>query len=216
MEQFVAFVNRTSFLPPILVFIYTLLIFRTLAYELKPFGWFTILSGIIEGLSRTLSSFQINNMPLLHIYVAGGFVCLALFYGRIFKGFLNPNLIKSIIGLFLFATLINVLFFQSFFSFNSNLLTAESVLIIIFSLSTYILLLNEIVKKSRMDLLKSLNWINSGLFLYFTSSLIIFYFGDIITRSISLQTQITWSMHAVFSSLMYVCFFVGLWNRPRK
>ena len=126
MNQVASAILQISSLPVWGTCIYSIIIYKSLLKELKIAGAFLVFSGVIQLISTYCWYNSINNMPLLHIYVAGGFVCLALFYGRIFKGFLNQNLIKRIIGLFLFAALINVLFFQSFFSYLFGLLDAPS------------------------------------------------------------------------------------------
>lgn len=154
-------------------------------------------------------------MPLLHVYVAGGFFCLALFYKTVLHDFISEKIIWGMIISFFLFTFSNSLFVQNIFTYNSNALTVESVLVIILSLFTFILLLNDIVRETRPRLIKSLNWINSGLFIYYSSSLLIFYFGDIITVfSSSDLVKYIWVLHSFFSMVMYTCFFVGLWKRP--
>jgi hypothetical protein len=62
-----------------------------------------------------------------------------------------------------------------------------------------------------------LTWINSGLFIYYVSSLLIFYFGQVITDTFSKElNRYMWIFHAFFSLVMYSCFFVGLWKRPKS
>jgi hypothetical protein len=79
------------------------------------------------------------------------------------------------------------------------------------------LMLNDIVRKNRQHLVKSLNWINSGLFIYYASSLVIFFYSDLIEKAFSRIFNLqTWILHSFFSTVMYCCFFIGLWNRPRN
>jgi hypothetical protein len=161
-------------------------------------------------------------MPLLHLYVAGGFFCLAMFYQNVLGGFINKGIIFGILISFLVFTAINSLFIQPIFTFNSYAIAVESVLVIILSLLTFIVMLEDIVKKQRKSLAKSLNWINSGLFIYYSSSLFIFYINTFLfkdqtfknfTREFHLQT---WELHAFFLFVANFCFFIGLWHRPRS
>jgi hypothetical protein len=217
MEQAVSTIIKFSFIPTLLVAAYTGYVFKKLPYELKVFARFIFLSGLIELISRIYWFNSKNNMPLLHIYVAAGFLFLTQFYQEVLKGFINKNIIRATLIAFLVFTTVNSLFVQSIFTFNSYALTVESVLIIIFSLSTYMLMLNDIVRENRLHLVKSLNWINSGLFIYYSSSLLIFHFGNLITLfAPSSLVKYTWMLHSFFSIVMYCCFFVGLWNRPRN
>lgn len=222
MEQAIAFINKFSFVPTLLVAAYTLFIYKKLPAELKTFAWFVLVSGMIELISRIYWFNSKNNMPLLHLYVALGFICLSLFYQQVLNGFIDKKIIRWILIGFLAFTTVNTLFIQPIYTFNSYALMAESVIIVIFSLSTYMLMLNDIVRKKRIGLIKSLNWINSGLFIYYASSLIIFnfanlFFSDLSFKVFSKNFNIqTWVLHSFFSITMYCCFFVGLWYRPRK
>lgn len=217
MDEIVSLINKYAPLPVLVTSSYGLIVYRRLTGELKIFSWFLFLSGIIQIISSILWFNKKNNLPLLHLYVAGGFLCLAWFYATVLKGFINQKIIWAGAILFTCFTVINSLFFQQINTFNSNALTVESVLVIIMSLFTFIALLNDIVKEQKLRLIKSLNWINSGLFIYYTSSLLIFYFGDLFTKRFPVfLNQYTWTLHTLFLLVMYSCFFVGLWKRPRS
>jgi hypothetical protein len=217
MEQIGSFFKTFGFVPTLAMALYAAIIYRKLPGELKLFSWFVFLSGIIEAVSRIYWVYGKNNMPLLHIYVAVGFVCLALFYQRILKGVINRNLITIVLVLFLIFTIINSLFIQPVYTFNSYALTVEGIIIVVLSLSTYIFMMDSIVKQNRGGIVKSLDWINTGLFMYYASSLLIFHYGNFITLfAPSYLVEYTWILHAFFSCIMYCCFFVGIWNRPRN
>lgn len=201
--------------------LYAFIIRKSVPKELHFFLWFIYLSGIIQLVSLILWYNSENNMPLLHIYVAAGFILLALFYKDILNGYIKWNVILTIIISFSAFTLVNSIFIQTILTYNSYALTGECILVIIFSIFTYIFSLEDLVKEKRQGLWKSIGWINSGLFIYYTSSLIIFnfthfFFSDpsfkIFSRDFNLQT---WMLHSFFSTVMYVCFFIGLWNRPK-
>jgi len=164
-----------------------------------------------------LWSNKVNNFPLLHIYVAVGFLLLIWFYSIVLEGFISQKLVWTIGILFTLFTTVNTIFIQSIFSFNTNALVLEAILVIVFSISTYILLLNEIVRFRQGPSTGSINWINSGLFIYYTSSLLIFYFGNYLTDFFTAEVnQIVWSMHTLFSTVMYGCLSVGLWRSSKS
>lgn len=210
-------VNQVSVIPIFVTVVYSIYVYKNLGKELKSFSWFLIFSGIIQLLSSALWYLRTNNLPLLHIYVAVGFYLIAHFYLQVLNGFINKKIIWSILLLFLVFTILNSIFIQSILTFASYSLTVESILIIILSLSTYIMLLDDIVRDKLKGLSGSLNWINSGLFIYYSSNLLIFYFGDTITHSFSKEvSRYTWVLHSFFSVIMYCCFFVGIWLRPKN
>jgi hypothetical protein len=205
-----------SHVPILLTVVYAVIYYKQLGPALKVFSWFVFLSGIIQFTSLAFWYAGKNNMPLLHIYVAAGFICLAWFYRTLLNGFIKAKIIWLIAILFLLFTIINSLFIQPVFTFNSYALTVESILIIILTLFTFRFFLNDIVKETSGRDIKSLNWINSGLFIYYASSMLIFYFGAIITRTFSRDLNLyTWIFHSFFSIVMYTCFLIGLWKRSK-
>jgi hypothetical protein len=201
--------------------LYGIILFRKLHQSLRYFCWFLFMSGATEVVSKIFFIQRINNLPLLHLYVAGGFVCLALFYEAVLDGFIDKKIIRSIMMTFLVFTVTNSIFIQPFTTFNSYALIGECIVLVILSLTTYLVMMDDVVKRKRQELASSLNWINSGLFIYYSSSLIIFYYqsffdSDRLFRFFPKQyTLQTWMLHAFFSLVMYSCFFVGLWKRPK-
>jgi hypothetical protein len=216
MEDLPKVINQISIFPVFATALYAAVIYKKLGKELKTFSFFLFLSGFIQLTSSILWYRGENNLPLLHLYVAGGFTLLALFYKQVLTGFISPKIISTILILFLIFSLINVVWLQPLFAFNSYGLTVQSILIIILSLSSYIFLLNDIVKEARTGLAKSLNWINSGLFIYYTSNLLIFYFGNTLAEFSTEANRYVWILPSVFSMVMYTCFFIGLWHRPQN
>jgi hypothetical protein len=201
--------------PILLAFIYALVCYRSLNRELKIFAWFIFLSGTVQLTSFTLWLYSINNMLLLHAYVGLGFVCLAWFYRTVLEEFIQPRIITTVAVLFLLFSVASSFTGNGPFTFNALALTVESVLVVILSLSTWIFFLHEDASAVRKETVKSLNWINSGLFIYFSSSLLIFYFGDLIMHSFSKVTsRFIWVAHSFFCTVMYFCFITALWKRP--
>lgn len=193
---------------------YAAILHKRFDADLKVFSWFLFLSGLVQFVSLYFWFHRWNNMPLLHVYVAVGLLCLAWFYQKLLNGFISGWIIGFVTALFMLFTVVNSLFIQPVMTFNSNALTIESVLITILSLFTFTFLLNDSVRQSGGHDTKSLGWINSGLFIYYSSGLLIFYFGATFTRTFSFQlNQYTWILHSFFSMVMYTCFFIGLWKR---
>jgi hypothetical protein len=201
----------------VIITVYALFLYRGLDQSLRYFCWFIFLSGTTEIISKIISLQKINNLPLLHIYVAGGFVCLALFYEAVLDRFIDKKIIRGILITFLVFTISNSIFIQPLTTFNSYALTVESILVVILALTTYIVMMNDEVKQKRQELASSLNWINSGLFIYYTSSLIIFYYSNTLVLFFPKQFNLqTWILHAFFLLVMYCCFFIGLLKRPKQ
>lgn len=197
--------------------LYAWKIYHQLPKTLKLFCWFLFVSALIQLVSVTLAFCHVNNMPALHLYVGLGMVCLILFYKEVLDGLINTKVFDYVIIFFSIFHVTNSIFFQGVLVFDSNAIVVAAVLVVIFSITTFIVLMNDIVKERRKGMIVSLNWINSGLFIYYLSSLLIFYFGSVITSLENVtQVKFTWILHGVFSSVMYLCASIGLWKRPSQ
>jgi hypothetical protein len=217
MSNFSKYVIILSHLPILITSCYALITFKKQTAILRIFSWFLFLSYLIQFASLLFWLNRKNNMPLLHFYVGAGFVMLAVFYKKVLEDFISGILIYTIAAVFLLLTILNSLFVQPVLTFNSYALSLESVLLIIFSLSTYILLLDETVKEKRKSMLSSINWINSGIFIYYVSNLLIFYFSGYFSKYFSAEfNRYTWVLHSFFSVVMYTFFFIGIWKRPKN
>ncbi|WP_436517670.1 hypothetical protein [Ekhidna sp. To15] len=199
-----------------IVGVYTIVIYKKLPKEIKYFSWFIFVSFTVQVVASILFHNKENNLPVLHVYTVVGFVCLMVFYNKVFDGLIRPKILWVVAGLFVTFSIINSIFIQNINTFNSYALSVEAVIIIILSLTTFVFLMNDIVKERRVAIVKSISWINAGLFIYYSSSLLVFYFGNmIISFSQTPLVRYTWFIYALFSIIMYICFFVGLWKRPK-
>lgn len=183
---------------------------------LKIFAAFLFLSAVIQLASAIAWFCKTNNMPLLHFYVAAGFVGIALFYREVFSQVLDRRIMLVVTILFVLFTLTRLFPTERIFRFNAMALTVESVLVIIFSLATFLLFLNDLEKQLNMPSQKTIRWINAGFFIYYSSSLLIFYFSDMMAQYFPVYiNQYTWIIHSFFSVVMYSCFIIALWKRPK-
>lgn len=217
LESIANFVINYSDIPAFLVGLYTIYIYRKLPGEMKYFSWFIFISFVVQIVASILFYFDENNLPVLHVYTVLGFLALIAFYNQIFDGLIKPVLLWVIAIGFTIYSILNSAFIQGITTFNSYALSVESILIITLSLTTFVFLMNDIVKEKRLAIVKSLSWINSGLFIYYASSLLVFYFGNMIIQlSYTPLLRYTWFLYALFSIIMYICFFIGLWKLPKK
>lgn len=205
-----------SHLPILLSALYTFIYFKKFSKPLQIFSYSIFFSSVIQFISLLLWFYRVNNMPLLHLYVIGQILLLGWFYQKVLGGYINVRIIWFVTILFSIFSIINSFFFQNIFSFNSYAITFQSVLITIVTIFSYIVFLNKIVQQENSNDILSLNWINSGLFIYHASNLLIFYFGASILGKISADLGLqSWILHSFFSIIMYTCFLVGLYKAPK-
>ncbi len=136
-----------SNIPTFIVGIYTMVIYKKLPREMKYFSWFIFVSFTVQVIASILYYNSENNLPLLHIYTVVGFVCLIIFYNQIFDGLIKPKILWILSAVFVLYSVINSIFIQDIYTFNSYALSVEAVIIIILSLTAFVFLMNDIVKK---------------------------------------------------------------------
>ncbi|MBN9293919.1 MAG: hypothetical protein J0G96_08070 [Flavobacteriia bacterium] len=203
-----------SHVPVFAAFIYSVSVYRNVGSELKPLSWYLIATGTIHCISLALWFLHQNNLPLLHILVPMRFVLLVMMYSKILSGYVSAGIMYLLTGTFLIYSLISSLFFEQIDTFNSNVMTVENILLIILSLSTYVLLMDKRLNKHLGKYMKSVEWMNSGVFLYHSSSLILMYFGKHIIQILTPEfNRYIWGIHSLFMNVMYYCFWRALWKR---
>ncbi len=173
---------------------------------------YVLLSAAVQGVAEVLSQFGINNLSLSHAYTVLGFLFLNQFYKMLLDALVPSIWFKGLsIGFVLFA-IATVLFWQPLDTFNSATLTVQAVVLIIYALSTFILTLTEGKSETLKVKLKSLNWINSGMFIYFSGSMLLFFNGGDIMHSISEDwTRYMWILHDLLVTVLHSFLLVGLW-----
>lgn len=190
--------------------------FTRLRSEFRVLAVFVWVSAAIQIFSGMLASQRINNLFLSHAYTLLSFLILVRFYQHLLKPFFPKFLFTGISICFALLVVLNVLLWQPLSTFNSITLTAQALVFIVFSLSTFILTLNEDLNQHLHPIAPSLNWINSGIFLYFTGSLLIFYNGATIIHAIAGRwSAYTMLIHAALAMILYLCLFIGLWLSPK-
>jgi hypothetical protein len=190
--------------------------YRRLDRQIRAFAPFLFVSGAVQLVSLGLWWFSIPNNFLLHVYVMLGFCCIAWFYGVVLEGFVSRSAIFWLMAVFISLSAVNLAFLQGWSTFDSNGLTAEAIVVIIFAMSTMLLSQNEAVSERQRNA-GGLNWINGGLLIFYASAILLFYFGDIINQYYpKYQSRYSWLLHAFFSVTMYCCFLAGLWKSRVK
>jgi len=186
--------------------------FNRLRKEFRVLAAYVLLSAAVQGVAEVLSQFGINNLSLSHAYTVLGFLFLNQFYKMLLDALVPSIWFKGLsIGFVLFA-IATVLFWQPLDTFNSATLTVQAVVLIIYALSTFILTLTEGKSETLKVKLKSLNWINSGMFIYFSGSMLLFFNGGDIMHSISEDwTRYMWILHDLLVTVLHSFLLVGLW-----
>lgn len=211
---FIQFLLGLFYCPVFVISGYALVVHKKLNKELKMLSWWLIITGALHLLSFILWLLHENNLYVLHVLIPVRFLILLIVYKRMLAMY-PQNWILLVLGVgFVLYSVTNSLLLEPINTFNSIAMTVESILLIIVAISTYLLLID----KRMIDKLpvsgKSIVWFNGGVFLYYTSSLILMYFGSYIIYWINPQwSSYVWLMHGFFMVILYYCLWRALWNR---
>lgn len=184
--------------------------------EYRRLAHVLFLSGFTETVTITVAHCGYPTLPGQHLYVMVNCIVVSRFYAYLFKEFVKPRVIYTIAGIFCVLSILNTIFLQSLMTYDSNALTLSGIIFSTYSLFTFIILFRGIVKETEPELIRSLTWINSGFFLFYFYSLLIFYFSRYWNQSFSISTLVFNLIFKAINILSYSCLFVGLWLRPRK
>lgn len=194
-----------STLIPLIVAIYNR---NKLDYPLKYLSYLIYFSACIEIISAILWWQEENNLPLLHIFVVVEFILIGWMYQLHLYKLYNRYLIPVLIVAFSIFSIINSLFIQSIYTFNTYARPIGNLLFIIFAISYYYKLLKEL--KIRYLERNPMFWINTGILIYFSGSLFLFIFSNYLLKQTQLN-NLFWSIHAGLNVFINVLYAIGLW-----
>jgi hypothetical protein len=170
-----------------------------------------VLGGLSSIVMKLYAMEGQNNMPAFHVYTILEFLLLSLFYRQLFKGKKLYRLIPAAAVLYTGFWIINILLWQPLTKYNSYSRSAEALLLILYALAYFKYMLDG---QLALPYYKAINWINTGLLLYFSGALSLFICGNLIMTSLALNT-IIWNIHASLVLLMYLFFTIGLYHAKR-
>lgn len=172
--------------------------------------YFLIWNLLTEILANIFMNLGYNNLPLLHIYTLGEFLLLSYF----FKSLLNkPVFLRTAFWYFViigsFFIIINSLFFQSIFGFNTFAKTFVQISIIGYA----ILYFYNLVENSLFSIAvsKSLRLINSAILVYYSGSLFIFMCSNVYLKDMQIYVPF-WTFNAFLNFIFQLLILIGLWK----
>jgi hypothetical protein len=181
-----------------------------LPLALKWLAVFLFFNLLIEIGARVASIAFGQNLPLLHVYTVGECLLFALFYRNIldeesvFQRYFNPILICVLI-----SVVLNTIFLQGIFEFNSYAKTLVQILIILYALDYAFRFSEHAGPETPLN--HSLQWINSAVLIYYCGSLFVF-----MSSQFELKTrgalQILWDINTVLNLIFQTIVFIALWK----
>jgi hypothetical protein len=179
-----------------------LICYKKLPPEARVLLFYLLFDTIVNTASSWLAYHEKTNLPLYHIATILDTALLLYFFLLVLRSTRYTPFIKTMLLLFPVLGVVNILFFQPLHTFNSYTLSLKALLIIALC---FLYWWQQENPDSNSWSAQPLNWIMSGLLLYFSSAFILFTFSNVIitafSRSISL---LIWNIHVSLSIVMYL------------
>jgi hypothetical protein len=176
-------------------------------HDVVIFVYITI-NGFVNLLVSVLAHNHINNLPVFHFFTIIEFILLSLFFGSVYKDKRYSVFSYVIIGIFTILSVLNTLFIQDLYKFNTYSRSLEAIILMCYCIYYFYYLI-----KQSTPLTNSATWYASGIFIYFSTSFIIFIMSNITLTIDKELNRIIWLVHATMVLVMYVFitrgFYIG-------
>lgn len=201
--MFLTYIVPLSILIPIII---GLLHYKNLNVASKYLLGYLIVSGVINLVAIIFIKYKMNNLPLLHLYTIIEAVFLLSYFRSIFKQIVVKKILLAISFLFPIICIINLIFFQSIFTYNTYTRPLEAIFITFFCL---LYLYQSGFAENWLK--KSVNWFNIGVLTYFPVVCIIFILSNymVFVLKDKEMNRMVWTLHGVFVLVMYLVWAKG-------
>ncbi|TSE06412.1 hypothetical protein [Aquimarina algiphila] len=213
-EELFEIIRLISLLIVGLPFIVALFKFKILNKTQIVLFYLLLIIILVEIISLFFWYKKINNLPIYHLYTIIEFAIISKIYAEELKSIFSKNFFLVLVLMFAVFSVLNTLFFQNIFTFNSNAITVSGLIVIFFALSYFYALLKEV--KYRTLESNPMFWINSGFLIYFSSNLILFYMNNTLFKGVTEASLILWGLHAIVNIVLTIFYTIALWVNPKK
>ncbi len=194
-------------------FLISILRYKYFQAEFKTITFYMILSVITQIISYIFWRYKKNNLPILHLYTIVEFLIILNFFFEIHKGFLSQKFFLVTAIVFPILSVINSVWIQNIYTFNTYSRSLEALLFIFLSVSWFISEVSQFEEKKTNSL--ALRYIVSGFLIYFTGSIVLFSFDNEINKLIAEYVLNIWFIHTTLLMFLYLLITVGLWKQKR-
>lgn len=213
----VRFILVASNIPPLAAGCLALVWFKKIDKRLFSFKLFLLFNCCIQIAQLVLSCLKRHNLFLLHIDVPVEFTLLAHFYYSILNRYVDKKIFITLVSLFLTFSVINSAFIQPLTSFNSHALIAEALVLITLAIFAFIVLMDPRSGLNKAPAGKVFALINAGLFINFSTTLLIYYFSNFLIKNADKGTiNYIWVYNDLASVAMYICFITAVYKNVKQ
>jgi len=181
---------------------------RSVSREIKTLFFYLLISLAISLVSTTLAVNHISNLFLIHADTVIEAVLLLYFFYLIFPHPIAKKWILLLMITFPLFCMGNLIFLQGPHRYNTYSRPVEAIIFIGLSMLYWWHAGNNTNDQAWTNI--PLNWVISGLLLYFSSSFLLFIFSNFILSKYDTSVNIVaWNIHATLILTMYLLFAVG-------
>ena len=177
-------------------------------YTIKIIFSYLVFSLIIELVSYYLYNLNQNNLPLLHLYTFGEYFFFTFYFKKKIN-LLNKNTIEAILILIAIFLVINSLFLENIYSFNSLAKTVVQASILFYTIIYMFQKLKNINERNLNYF--SDNLISLAILIYYGGSIFIFLFSAFMQNNYNGLNPKFWILNAILNIIFQILVLIALW-----
>lgn len=182
--------------------------YKGLPEEIKILFYYLLAMAVIYLVSTIMALNRIHNLYIIHADTVIESIFLLRFFYFAFRQRVVRRWIRVLIVIFPVFCCVNFIFFQSLYNYNTYSRPIEAIIVITLCLFYWWYTGDEEVAGTWMSI--PLNWVISGLLLYFSSAFLLFVFSNLlISRYDRGMNEFLWNVHATLILVMYSLFAIG-------
>jgi hypothetical protein len=170
-----------------------------------PIIWLLVLSGVTQLTITFLAESTRNNMPFFHVYTPIELLLLLWFFNRLLDSAAATRYLAAVGAAFLGFAVLNTLYLQDLYRFNSYARSIEAIVVIALCLVYF----GRQLRTDGLSFKEAGLWFVTGLFVYFSSSFTVFVVSNLSLALDKYFDWIMWNVHATIVLIMYVLYTVG-------
>lgn len=214
IDKFYRVLIETSAYSSVLPFIMGVIFVRNLKGYLVFLLIFTTIAFIMEGVNYVLYKYEINNLPVFHLYSLLEFSLLSIIYFLFYKQHIKTN--------YLFLFVILLFFIVAYTEYRINGLSVmdnyssaiESLILTVYSLFLFFRIMNNVRFRKLLHL--PFFWFNSAVLLYFIGNLLSFTFSNYISAYEPENYKFIWVIHSFLNILFNLLIAAAFWETKTK
>jgi hypothetical protein len=193
--------------------------FKRLPKEAKYLAWLTIISAVVNLIANYKLNFFVNevdrmNVQYFNLFAIAQYVLLNRLFFLILKRGAWKKVLNGLLVLFLIFAVVNIILWQPFNTFGSNVIWVGNISFVGFSL----LYFSQLLSSERYHNLTQdwVFWLSAGLLLYNASAFVLFLMTSYIVEANRDIYYASNRLNAIFNLVLTGFYFVSLFVAAKR